>query len=63
MTHKVNRKTKEMPVCIVCDRIAHVYEDDIYYCATHMLEKQQGVQRKCYKKQTKKINIFNHLKN
>lgn len=42
MTQKVTKKTKELPVCIVCGRIAHVYEYDIYYCATHMLEKQKG---------------------
>ena len=56
MTRKVSKKTKEIPVCIVCDNTAHVYEHDIYYCATHMLEKQKGVKHKCYIKQVKKKN-------
>lgn len=62
MTHKVTRKAQEIPVCIVCRKTAHTYEDDIYYCATHMLEKLQGVQQKCYTKQTSNKNIFNRLK-
>ena len=56
MTLKVTKKTKEIPVCIVCDNTAHVYENNIYYCATHMLEKQKGVKHKCYIKQIKKKN-------
>lgn len=62
MTQKVTKKTQEIPVCIVCKKTAHTYEDNIYYCATHMLEKLQGVQSKCYKKQSKNQNTYSRLK-
>jgi len=45
MPKKVVKKTEEIPVCIVCNKLAHVYENNIYYCATHMLEKQKGINR------------------
>jgi len=38
-----NRRGQEVAVCYVCNDIAHCYDgDNLYYCATHMLQKQKG---------------------
>lgn len=43
--HKMKKDTmcQAVAVCYVCGNTAHCYSSDkIYYCATHMLQKQKG---------------------